>query len=182
MTEQSYEVLSPIDVDSAVVEIGESWHKATQSIFDTANLLLEYSNREGWDGLRNKLTEKKILSSPVISMLLGIATNPLLSDPKIQEHLPPSYNSIYLLSSLDDSVIRERIKNKDISPTMQVNEARTLAAQYSVKNVAGKKKSKSVTVTISMKFSDPKGYKGAIQSAVKLLQSEFPDVLVKANI
>lgn len=182
MTEQSYEVLAPIDVDSAVIEIGESWHKATQSIFETANLLLEYSNREGWNGLRNELTKKKIISNSVISMLLGIATNPLLSDPKIQAHLPPSYNSIYLLGKLDEDVLTECIESKDISPMMLVNEARTIAAKYSVKKASGKKKSKAVTVTISMRFTDAKGYKGIVQSAVKLLQSEFPDVLVKANI
>lgn len=182
MTSQTTEVLSPIDVRSAITEIGQAWHKATQSILETANLLFEFSLREGWDELRSELNEQKVMNTSVISMLLGIARNPMLMSPDVRDVLPPSYNTLYQLSNLEEDVLSEKIEQGDIYPTMQLSEARNLVAQYATKTAKSSKRQKSVSVAISMKFTDPKGYKGKVQSALKLLKEHFPDVEVKANI
>ena len=115
-------------------------------------------------------------------MLLGIARNPMLMSPDVRDVLPPSYNTLYQLSNLEEDVLSEKIEQGDIYPTMQLSEARNLVAQYATKTAKSSKRQKSVTVAISMKFTDPKGYKGKVQSALKLLKEHFPDVEVKANI
>lgn len=182
MTSKNMEILSPIDVRSAVAEIGRAWHKATESIIETADLLYAFSLREGWDELRSELHDKKIIHTSVVSMLLGIAGNPMLMSPDHRDALPPSYNTLYQLNKLEPGVLSEKIEQGDINPTMQLNEARNLVAEYLPKTAKTSKRQKSVSVTISMKFSDPKGYKGKVQSAMKLLKEHFPDVELKANI
>lgn len=182
MFQESLELLDPIDVRSAVMQIQQSWHKATQSILETANLLYEFSLRAGWDELRSELNEQKVINTSVVSMLLGIARNPVLMSSNVRDVLPPSYNTLYQLTYLEEDVLSEKIAEGDIYPTMQLGDAKNLVAQYGPKKVKASSRQKSVTATITLKFSYADGYKGRVKSMLKLLKEHFPDVEVKANI
>lgn len=97
----SGELIPVVNVEEAVTRISASWHRATQSIIDTALLIYDYSFSDEWEEIKEKLTEHKIMSKTVISMLTTIAANPTLTDPQNIHLLPASYNTLYQLHQIN---------------------------------------------------------------------------------
>ena len=64
-----------VEVEHAVKEIGESWHKAVQSIIDTAVLVHHYKKTKYWKDIKEQLIVRNIMKDSVMSMMTGIAEN-----------------------------------------------------------------------------------------------------------
>lgn len=116
--------LKQVSTDHAVAEITGAWRQTIDSLLSTANLLLMYSQQSNWRQIREQLQTDGIMSASVISMMLGIARDPRLQKPDVKKLLPPSYNTLYLLTKLDDDVIDAKIKDAALTPSLTVNDVR----------------------------------------------------------
>lgn len=109
------DLVASVEVEHAVKEIGQSWHKAVESIIETSNLLYKYKQKKNiWNPLQKMLIERGIMHESVISMLVGIGGNALLVNEDNFHLLPPSYNTLYQLSKLDEGVLEEKISCGDV--------------------------------------------------------------------
>ena len=113
-----------VEVEHAVKEIGESWHKAVQSIIDTAVLVHHYKKSKYWKDIKEQLIERNIMKDSVMSMLSAIAENPLLTSEEHIPLLPPSYNTLYQLTKLGDEELQRRFIDGDIHPNLKVEDTR----------------------------------------------------------
>jgi hypothetical protein len=72
-------VKSPMSVDDYGVTISRSWRKVVSGILDTGRLLLdaqERLTREEFTQLRQRLSDDGVMSTSVISKLMGVAFRP----------------------------------------------------------------------------------------------------------
>jgi len=178
MDGQQVEVLHPIDLPDAVTRIGASWRKAAESILETAKLLHDYNLREGWDDLKSKLIAQNIMKDAVISMLLGIGRNQCLMqmDPKM---LPPSYNTLYSMSRVDEKTLQKKLEKGEIGPDLLLEDARDWVASVKTKNTVEKKSSTPhFKGTIGLKFPYVRGAKSQLDEIKSLIEKKFPDVEV----
>ena len=84
-------------IDNFKIGITASWRKVASSIIETGRLLLDAEqqlDRAGFTALRKHLVENCIMSESVISKLLGIARNSVLSAPENISLLPASYATL----------------------------------------------------------------------------------------
>jgi hypothetical protein len=108
----------------AVTNISTAWHKTIDALFETANLLYSYSQQANWKEIKEQLQADGVMGASVISMMLGIARDPRLQKPGIKKLLPPSYNTLYLLTKLDDNAIDAKIKDEVLTPSLTVEDVR----------------------------------------------------------
>lgn len=113
-----------VPTNRAVTNISTAWHKTIDALFETANLLYTYSQQANWREIKEQLQTDGVMGASVISMMLGIARDPRLQKPAIKRLLPPSYNTLYLLTKLDDDVIDAKIKDEVLTPSLTVEDVR----------------------------------------------------------
>ena len=175
----SGEFLPAVNVDEAVNRIGASWNKATQSIIETASLVLQYTQSAEWIDIREKLIGQKIMSKTVISMLTSIAENPLLTAPENLGRLPASYNTLYQLSKLDGNLPRvfdEGLVTPDLTFEDVLDLRSRIADESGPSKGTGKaRKPNSIPfVTIKVPSENHHDHAEELASALSDLQSRFP--------
>ena len=141
----------PIGKNKSIEEhrnrIAKSWKKATEGIIETGLYLIEAEKSLGKIGfrhLRRDLEDSRIMSSSVISKIMGIARNPVLTNPDYRPHLPPSYATLYLLSLQDQAALESKIVDHEITPDTEQKEVKELfgtprAPVNSEENTSGNK-------------------------------------------
>ena len=175
----SGDFLPAINVDEAVQKIGASWHRATQSIIETASLVLEYTQSAEWTDIREKLIGQKIMSKTVISMLTSIAENPLLTAPENLDRLPASYNTLYQLSKLDGNLPRVFDEGL-VTPDLTFEDVLDLRSRIAEESGLSKGTKKDATpklvpfVTIKVPSETLNANAEGLASALSDLQSKFP--------
>lgn len=110
-------------------KVTASWKKATEGIIDTGLYLLEAEEslgKIGFRDLRRELEDNNIMSSSVISKIMGIARNPVLTNPEYRSNLPPSYATLYLLSQQDHIALEGKIVDREITPDTEQREVKEL--------------------------------------------------------
>jgi hypothetical protein len=122
-------ILPAVDQRVAVAEIARAWSQTIDSLLNTANLLFTYSQQANWRAIREQLQVDGVMGASVISMMLSIGRDPRLHQPSIKQLLPPSYNTLYLLTKLDDAVIDAKIKDDALTPALTVQEVRAWSNQ-----------------------------------------------------
>lgn len=112
--------LSPAQFELAS-KIAANWHRLASTIIETAKLLGQVEQLP-------KLEKKKVkahlmkhtgMSKSVISKLVKIANSDVLTLEHNIPHLPPSYNTLYLLANKSDDELTNAIANRGINPKLE---------------------------------------------------------------
>ena len=163
--------------EDAIGNIQTSWQKTVLSVLQTAQMLHDYSSRSDWSDIQRQLSDRGIMSTQVISMMMGIARNPQLNDPKNIDLLPPAYNTLYNLSKLDEDEFRDHIKIGDISPSLRLEDVR----KWRNTSVKKKKSPRSQSITISIPSNELKHCKNDVVNAIDRLSKKFPYLKVRKS-
>lgn len=173
------EVVSP--VEQFQFGIVSSWRKVASSIMETGRLLLqakEQLDRAGFSTIRKHLVENGIMSETVISKLLKIARNTVLSAPDNVSLLPGSYATLYVLAGKDPVEVQSALAEGKITPLTQLRDVTNLFPSTTNKSqkVAD---STGIVVTIQSDLSNvPSDKINAFKAAIDALK-EFVSVEVK---
>jgi len=181
ITNISYEqeVVSPIE--RFQFGIVASWRKVASSIMETGRLLLqaeEQLDRAGFSTIRKHLVENGIMSETVISKLLKIARNSVLSAPDNVPLLPGSYATLYVLAGKDPVEVQSALAEGKITPLTQLRDVTDLfpSTTNKVQKVAG---ATGIVVIVQSDLSNvPADTINAFKAAIDALK-EFVAVEVK---
>lgn len=173
------EVISP--VEQFQFGIVASWRKVASSIMETGRLLLqaeEQLDRAGFSTIRKHLVENGIMSETVISKLLKIARNSVLSAPDNVPLLPGSYATLYVLAGKDPVEVQSALAEGKITPLTQLKDVTDLfpSTTNKVQKVAD---ATGIVVTVQSDLSNvPADTISAFKAAIDALK-EFVSVEVK---
>ena len=173
------EVVSP--VEQFQFGIVASWRKVASSIMETGRLLLqaeEQLDRAGFSTIRKHLVENGIMSETVISKLLKIARNTVLSAPDNVPLLPGSYATLYVLAGKDPVEVQSALAEGKITPLTQLKDVTDLfpSTTNKVQKVAD---ATGIVVTIQSDLANvPADTIKAFKAAIDALK-EFVAVEVK---
>ena len=173
------EVVSPIE--QFQFGIVASWRKVASSIMETSRLLLqaeEQLDRAGFSTIRKHLVENGIMSETVISKLLKIARNTVLSAPDNVPLLPGSYATLYVLAGKDPVEVQSALAEGKITPLTQLKDVTDLfpSTTNKVQKVAD---ATGIVVTVQSDLSNvPADTINAFKAAIDALK-EFVFVEVK---
>ena len=158
-----------------------SWRKVASSIMETSRLLLqaeEQLDRAGFSTIRKHLVENGIMSETVISKLLKIARNTVLSAPDNVLLLPGSYATLYVLAGKDPVEVQSALAEGKITPLTQLKDVTDLfpSTTNKVQKVAD---ATGIVVTVQSDLSNvPADTIKAFKAAIDALK-EFVSVEVK---
>jgi hypothetical protein len=134
-----------IDVDRACEQIGAAWHTTIESLFKIVDLFRECLNKKGFKELQVALEDRGIMKSSVFSMFKSIAQNPALNR-KVQDQLPPAYNTLYYLSRIEDqSAFKKLISNGTINRDTTLEDAKRILLAISGESREEYDKTKAAT-------------------------------------
>lgn len=173
------EVVSP--VEQFQFGIVASWRKVASSIMETSRLLLqaeEQLDRAGFSTIRKHLVENGIMSETVISKLLKIARNSVLSAPDNVPLLPGSYATLYVLAGKDPVEVQSALAEGKITPLTQLKDVTDLfpSTTNKVQKVAD---ATGIVVTFQSDLSNvPADTINAFKASIDALK-EFVSVEVK---
>lgn len=173
------EVVSP--VEQFQFGIVASWRKVASSIMETGRLLLqaeEQLDRAGFSTIRKHLVENGIMSETVISKLLKIARNTVLSAPNNVPLLPGSYATLYVLAGKDPVEVQSALAEGKITPLTQLKDVTDLfpSTTNKVQKVAD---ATGIVVTVQSDLANvPADTINAFKAAIDALK-EFVAVEVK---
>lgn len=173
------EVFSP--VEQFQFGIVASWRKVASSIMETGRLLLqaeEQLDRAGFSTIRKHLVENGIMSETVISKLLKIARNSVLSAPDNVPLLPGSYATLYVLAGKDPVEVQSALAEGKITPLTQLKDVTDLfpSTTNKVQKVAD---ATGIVVTVQSDLANvPADTINAFKAAIDALK-EFVAVEVK---
>jgi len=158
-----------------------SWRKVASSIMETGRLLLqaeEQLDRAGFSTIRKHLVENGIMSETVISKLLKIARNSVLSAPENVPLLPGSYATLYVLAGKDPVEVQTALAEGKITPLTQLKDVTDLFPSIAnkVQKVAD---ATGIVVTVQSDLSNvPADAINAFKAAIDVLK-DFVSVEVK---
>ncbi|RKT47055.1 hypothetical protein [Thiocapsa rosea] len=139
------------DVAEWVSQIEGAWHKTIQDIIEVGKLLKRAKDELGTT--YEQLVRQLPFSSSQAGNFVRISEHRVLSDRACWNSLPKALNTLYYLSRLDDSHVREAIDSGDISPDTTLSQAKALVSGQT-KTVGGRQaKSESadyMDVTVSI--------------------------------
>jgi N6-adenosine-specific RNA methylase IME4 len=102
-----------------VARISACWRASVEAILEVGRLLTEARSALGhgeWEGM----CERELPFTPrTAQMLMAIAKDPRLSNPKHVSLLPPAWGTLYELTKLDDEKFEEKVADGTICPDMQ---------------------------------------------------------------
>jgi hypothetical protein len=101
-TTQPQHSCAPADADAFASQIATAWQKAVASIINTGKLVIEAKTVLPHGQFQKMIKEKLPFGQRTAEMLMAIAVNPVLSNPKFVSQLPPSWGSLYALTQLED--------------------------------------------------------------------------------
>jgi hypothetical protein len=148
---------------------------------ETSRLLLqaeEQLDRAGFSTIRKHLVENGIMSETVISKLLKIARNTVLSAPDNVLLLPGSYATLYVLAGKDPVEVQSALAEGKITPLTQLKDVTDLfpSTTNKVQKVAD---ATGIVVTVQSDLSNvPADTIKAFKAAIDALK-EFVSVEVK---
>ena len=135
------------NVDNYLISITSAWNKAAMSIIEVGRQLNEAQNNLSkieFKQLKRELVDQRIMSSSTITKLKMIANNVVLTREENQKYLPPSYETLYLLSRIEENELSEAFENQLISTETQRN---------NISNIFGYQKQTSSKINSSSKIS-----------------------------
>jgi len=112
------------NIDSYLISITSAWNKAAMSIIEVGRQLNEAKENLSnikFRQLKRELEDQRIMSNSTITKLRMIANNVVLTKEENQKYLPPSYETLYLLSRVEENELSEAFDNQLISTETQRN-------------------------------------------------------------
>lgn len=167
--------------EMTIREIEGSWNKTVESLLVTAQLLLACQKRSDWFQIKAELSTRKIMQTEVLSMMMSIGRNKLLNQQDYLKQLPRSYNSLYHLSKMDSTVLKEKLKAGEITSSIRLVDVRMLTAGLKKKIIPTKKKtiSKHHIKTISMSLYAYEKHKDVVDALFRDIAIKHPYLKVK---
>jgi hypothetical protein len=114
-----------MSVESVFTKITAALRRSTEGVLDAASYLVQFEGREDYPKLKKQLIAEKIIGESTISMYMKIGKCTALY--LNIEKLPPSFNSIYHLASLEGKkkgFIEEAIAIGKLDRTTKLDEIR----------------------------------------------------------
>jgi hypothetical protein len=105
--------------------ITSAWHRATASIIEVGNNLIDAKKNltpSDFRDLIRGLEDQRVMSRSTISKLMTVASNAVLTKPDFQSQLPPSYETLYKLSRQDQAVLEKKIIDGEVTTETQQRE------------------------------------------------------------
>lgn len=144
---------SPIDIAATVPLFAKAWHSTINAMFDMLELIQKYQNRPGFEKLCEELEDEGIIKRSVMSMLRSIIANPVLMAPKNRQLLPPSYNTLWTLTQIQENVLEDKIAKKEVSPNLTLEAARSWKRELSTPKSRASKRIAPVYATLKIESS-----------------------------
>jgi len=137
--------------------IESAWQKSVASVIDVGKLIKQAKDELG---VSYSLLETELpFSSTVAAFLVKIAEHPVLSNPSYFQRLPNSYNTLYHLTSVNETQLIEQIESGEISPNFTLSSAKSLrlsSPKGGAATSAETKKPKTVTYDVgTLSIAEP---------------------------
>jgi hypothetical protein len=98
--------------------ITRAWNKAVQSILETGRLLIEAKDKLEY-GDFGAMADNLPFGRRTAERLIAIASNSILADATHGSQLPPSWRTLYELSTLPDETLLARLEDGSIRPDLE---------------------------------------------------------------
>lgn len=180
------EVLPAVNVEAvetAVKEIQLSWTKTIHALIETAKLLHKFKQSSDWSTIRQTLNDRKIIDISVQDILIGVGSNPTLTDSRYRDLLPPHYNNLGFLSRINGKKLVELLEKKEINPSTTLADAKILALKFGSLKKPQKprdKGNKATKVSLHLTFDSKVDEKHFVKMLVEFID-QYDDVKVKVN-
>jgi hypothetical protein len=121
-----------LTVDQWAVVINTQWRLTVPAIIKTGELLIASKKALGhgkWGamlGAGPMVPGKLDFDARIAQMLMKIANDPVLSNPKNFSDLPPVYTTLYQLTALPPDKLQQLIDDNRVNPRLKGAEAKTL--------------------------------------------------------
>lgn len=158
----SVEVLDAKDVAQVELHklaITRSWSKVASTIIETAQALKKAKReleRPQYREVKQHLIENRIMSGTVISKLMKIANDPVLSDPNNVNRLPSSYATLYAIALKDSESVKTAIDSGAINAGTQLKDLRLIFPS------TGKAEPEEPVMTITIRGEVPADLLGSL--------------------
>jgi hypothetical protein len=163
---------SPIDIQATLPEFAKAWHDTVTSLFRMLELIQKHQNRPGFEKLCDALDDKGMIKRSVMSMLQRIIANPVLMAPKHRALMPPSYNTLWTLTAINEDVLEAKIAKKELTPDLTLDAARKWKRELSAPKNRTHKKVTSLYATLKVESTSKLKVNAAkIQKCLDQLQS-----------
>jgi hypothetical protein len=164
------DVLAPVDLREALPRFQSAWNKTRDALFDLLELIAEYKDRPKFEALCEELERKGIIKRSVMSMLETIAANPVLMRPDYRKQMPSSYNTLWLLTSVDEKVLARKIERKEIEPNLTVEDARAIKLAAGPKSTGPRKPLPKLIAAIRMSAAGAKRNRDDINRHLRAIE------------
>ena len=138
-------------------EIAKVGREVVNSSIVLGIAIAKHKNEIYWDQLNEEL--KKWMDPTVISMYVRIGNNVVLTNKQNWEKLPPSYNTLYHLSSVPADDLQISFDKGKVSPRTTLADAVKLSDRFKKQTGSKKTVSKELSVSVSIKYKDGSGKK-----------------------
>jgi hypothetical protein len=109
------------DKDSYVREISRLWRQAQDSFVTIGRYLIE-AKRRLQHGEFEAMVASELPFSKTVAYQLRLAADAILSGRLDKEQVPPSYSTVYLLATLDDSALEKARAERLVRPDVRRSE------------------------------------------------------------
>ena len=123
--------------------------------------------------VRKRLDSENIIKISVQKFLLSIGNNPVLTNVQNYQKLPPHYNTLYHLSTIDSVKLTKFIDDESVNASIHLSEARKLAEKYNAKKKNKTSLPKYPKVVFTITFSSTRGMKSKSDRIYDSLVEEF---------
>jgi Protein of unknown function (DUF3102) len=110
-----------------------AWRQSVTSVIDCGRILIEAKRKVGhgnWLKFVKKLEFSKRSSNRIAEMLIAIAEDPVLSNPKHVSNLPRAYSTLYRLTCLEQSDLEALLEDGTINSETERKDVDELIAQF----------------------------------------------------
>ena len=146
------------NVDNYLISITSAWNKAAMSIIEVGRQLNEAQNdlnKIEFRQLKRELEDQRIMSNSTITKLRMIANNVVLTREENQKYLPPSYETLYLLTRVEDDELEKAFVNQQISTeTQRSNISEIFGSQKTSSQQVNSKPKISISIPDSLSQQD----------------------------
>lgn len=142
-----------IDIKEALPLFQKAWNKTKEALFEMLELIQKYQDRPGFDAFCGELESRGVIKRSVMSMLTKIASNPLLMKEEYRPRLPSSYNTLWVLTSVEEKTLAKKLQSNEIRQDTTVEEARALKAAATASKTA-KQASKTLPIIATIRLSN----------------------------
>ncbi|MDP2739214.1 MAG: DNA N-6-adenine-methyltransferase [Pseudorhodobacter sp.] len=121
------EVIEGYSVDAICIRICERWQDSAQAILDAGRMLIGVREQKGYGSWQYMFTENKLPFGPrTARMLMQVARNQILGNRNHGSDLPPSWRTLYELSRVPESDLRQAFDDGRIHPEMARKDVKAL--------------------------------------------------------